>query len=156
MIGWIISRTVPQGEAKHMQDIANISKSAPIPTYVPVHLFFRSVSRYTPLRKPVREIIAPRVVFVQAGFRNIKRVQELRTCEGIVLDNDFSPYVIDPEVMAGFIDAVEHGNEMITRLEQEALGRLEASKKATWHKFVGDEIKARLHAIVGFLPGVKK
>lgn len=130
-----------------------MSKTIQIPTYIPVHLFFRSVSRYTPLRRPVRELIAPRVVFIQAGFQNIKRVQALRTCEGIVLDNDFSPYVIDPEVMASFMAAVEHGNEMAERLEREALGRIGEAKKTTWHKLVGDEIKVRLQAMVGYLPG---
>lgn len=154
MIGWVISRTLPQKEWKHAQEIAEISKSAPIPTYVPVQLFYRNLSRYAQARKPVRELIAPRLVFAQAGFRNIKRVQELRTCEGIVLDNDLSPYVIDPETMAGFMDAVGDGNAFVERMEQEALGRVDEAKKSTWLK-LGEDIRARLNALVGILPGRK-
>ena len=134
-----------------MQDIAYISKSPTIPVYIPVRLFYRSVSRYTPLRKPVRELIAPRLVFVQAGFRNTKRVQELRSCEGIVLDDNDVPYAIPQGVMADFMAAVDAGNAFVERMEQEALGRIGDAKKTTWLK-LGEDIRTRLLAIVGMAP----
>lgn len=77
MIGWVIGRCAPRYEQILAKDISDISKSAPIPTYVPVHVFFRSVSRYTPLRRPVRELIAPRMVFMQAGFAKIRMIESL-------------------------------------------------------------------------------
>ena len=144
MIGWVIGRCAHQKEHKFQQDIADISKNAPIPTYIPVHLFFRSVSRYTPLRRPVRELIAPRVVFIQAGFSNIKRVRALRTCEGIVLDDNFEPYVIPHDAMTQFMIAVDRTNLFVEQMEQEALGRIEASKKTTWRK-LADETRDKLN-----------
>lgn len=78
MIGWVIGRCGPQKETKLQQDIVDISKNGPIPTYVPVHLFYRSVSRYAQARKPVRELIAPRMVFMQAGFAKIRMLEAAR------------------------------------------------------------------------------
>lgn len=151
MIGWIISKTAPQKEWKHLHDIIHISENEPIPAYIPVHLFYRNLSRYAQARKPVRELIAPRLVFVQAGYRKIAMIRDLRTCEGIVLDNDLAPYVIDPESMVGFMAAVERSNEMVERMEQEALGRIGEAKKTTWLK-MGEDIHARLLALVGVTP----
>lgn len=185
MIGWVISRTLPQKEWKHAQEIAEISKSAPIPTYVPVQLFYRNLSRYAQARKPVRELIAPRLVFVQASFQKIKmiraeavrepfkkqlgkgyfigqhvegaidRVQRLRHFEGFVLANDGeTPYVIPHDTMTAFMIAVDRTNLFVEQMEAEALGRITEAKKSTWLK-LGEDIRARLNALVGILPGIK-
>ena len=147
MIGWVIGRCAPRYEQILAKDIADISKTIQIPTYIPVHLFFRSVSRYTPLRRPVRELIAPRVVFIQAGFSNIKRVQALRTCEGIVLDDNFEPYAIPHDAMAGFMVAVDRVNFFVEQMEQEALGRITEAKKTTWRK-LADETRDKLNYLL--------
>lgn len=78
MIGWVIGRCGPQKETKLQQDIVDISKNGPIPTYIPVHLFYRSVSRYAQARKPVRQLIAPRMVFMQAGYAKIRMLEAAR------------------------------------------------------------------------------
>jgi len=147
MIGWVIGRCGAQKETKLQQDIVDISKNEPIPTYVPVHLFYRSVSRYTPLRKPVRELIAPRVVFIQAGYRNFAMIKALRSFEGFVLDDNDVPYAISHDTMSQFMAVVERGNEMIARLEQEALGRIGEAKKTTWRK-LADETRDKLNYLL--------
>lgn len=106
MIGWVISKTAPQKEWKHLQDIASLSKNAPIPAYIPVHLFYRNLSRYAQARKPVRELIAPRLVFVQAGFAKIRMLEAARY-QGDGQGGDYPHGWKIGQVVDGTIDKVQ-------------------------------------------------
>lgn len=106
MIGWVIAKTAPQKEHRLLHDIVHISKNAPIPAYIPVHLFYRNLSRYAQARKPVRELIAPRLVFVQAGHSKIKLIESMKRVEQREFFIPNSPYMIGKSV-EGTIDKVQ-------------------------------------------------
>lgn len=146
MIGWVVARTGPAREFKLAKDCREIS----IETRIPVSLWYKSKSRHSPVRRPLAQLIAPRLVFAQAGYRKIEQLKGLYYCEGLVLDDgERRPYVIPHERMMRFLDAVDHANQLISSAEMAAREAEAEVKKAVWHKLGGPGILSKLKSLVG-------
>lgn len=147
MIGWVIFRTKPQKERELLRDFVNL----PANFYVPEQFHSRSISRHNPERELVGGLIAPCLLFGQVGYRHIDFVLGNPNIGGLIRGSDDEPYAIRHDAMTEFMMAVDAGNKAVRDAHYRAQEMIATSKKLGYKK-VGDEISAKLHALLKGLP----